>query len=85
MTPIYTIGVKMRKCQISGCDQKAQGCSESDKILNGIACQHELWHCGCHTNKELEDYLLQESMSMQMENPFAKVKSVIKKQPCEDK
>ena len=75
----------MRKCQISGCEQKAKNCSGNDKIVSGLACQHEFWHCGCHTKEELENHLKHESMSMQMENPFAKAKSLIKKRPCEDK
>lgn len=82
---IYIFEVKMKKCQISGCDQKAEGCENSDKIFNGMACSYEFWHCGRHTNEEIESHLHQSSMSMQMENPLIKAKSVIKKRSCEDK
>jgi hypothetical protein len=63
------------KCQVSGCKKKANKFSKRDVLNCGIYLKNSIvWHCGNHSEEDLDKVYDSFAEEVQMVNPMIEVK-----------
>lgn len=72
------------KCQVPGCKNKATKLSKKDVLNCGVYLENKsIWHCGNHSDKELDKVYDSFAEDSQIVNPMLDIQKI--KKPKEKK